>query len=124
MARALENGAEHAGFIGAPSHDRRESIEHGRSMQQSMTIGREYSQAGTSCQPKSRGALLQNSPSVTNSVPSRQGSITVRPPLLQSLYRRIANPAAGAANAHEEREEADACDEPHNVLTQLWTPYH
>jgi hypothetical protein len=49
---------------GAPSHDRRESIDHGRCVQQSVTIGREYSQAGKSCQPKFCGALLQNSHSV------------------------------------------------------------
>jgi hypothetical protein len=53
-----------------------------------------------------------------------QGPITVRPPLLQSLHRRIANPATGAAHAGEEREETNACDELRHALMQLLTPYH
>jgi hypothetical protein len=60
---------------------------------------------------------------LTNSVPPGQGPITVRPPLLQSLHRRIANPATDAAHA-EEREERNACDELSDALMQLLTPYH
>jgi hypothetical protein len=60
---------------------------------------------------------------LTNSVPPGQGPITVRPPLLQSLHRRIANPATDAAHA-EEKEETNACDELSSALMQLLTPYH
>jgi hypothetical protein len=57
---------------------------------------------------------------------SRGGPQTVilRLPLLQRHHRRLANPATGAAHAQQEREEAQASDEPRNVLTQLLTPYH
>jgi hypothetical protein len=55
---------------------------------------------------------------------SRPGSdaIILRLPLLQSHHRRPANPATGAANAQEEREEINECDEPRNAFIQLFTP--
>jgi hypothetical protein len=58
----------------------------------------------------------------TNSVPPGQGPITVRPPLLQCLHRRLANPATDAAYA-EEGEETNACDELRNARMQFVTPY-
>jgi transposase len=61
---------------------------------------------------------------LTNSVPPGQGPTAVGSPLLQSLHRRLANPATDAAHAQEEREETNAGDELCHAFTQLFTPYH